>query len=297
MQRNIVQRRAIDQGLVTDTIHPILRRIYAARGVQSEADLDYSLHNLAAPEQLKGMTQAVQLLEQAICSKKHILIIGDFDTDGATSCALAIKILRQLQVATVDYLVPNRFEHGYGLSPEIVQQAHKQQAELIITVDNGISSTEGVKYARDLGMDVLITDHHLAGPTLPDATVIINPNQPGCPFPNKNLAGVGVIFNVMIALRTHLKTQYPDRQYPNLAQVLDLVALGTVADMVPLNYNNRIMVSQGIARIRARQCCPAILALLSALINQKKMYQPRIWYSVLPLNLMQQGALVICPWE
>ena len=229
-------------------------------------ELNCSLERLLPPTQLKGMDTAVTLLSQALQNNKRILIVADFDADGATSCAVAVGALRAFGAADVRYVVPNRFEYGYGLTPEIVAVAARQQPDLIITVDNGISSIEGVAAARARGIAVLITDHHLPGIVLPEADAMVNPNQPGDDFPSKNLAGVGVIFYVMLALRTHLRQTgwFTERGLtePNLARLLDLVALGTIADVVPLDYNNRILIAQGLMRINQGLACPGITALL-----------------------------------
>jgi single-stranded-DNA-specific exonuclease len=213
-----------------------------------------------------GVDEAAKLLFEAIKDDQSIIIVGDYDADGATSTALAMRGLVSLGAQNVSYIVPNRFEFGYGLTPEIVDLAQKSTPKLIITVDNGISSIAGVQCARDLGIDVLVTDHHLPGHELPNANVIVNPNQPSDDFASKSLAGVGVMFYVLIALRTYMRQrdwfQHKDLPEPNFAELLDLVALGTVADVVPLDRNNRILVEQGLRRIRAGQCCPGILALL-----------------------------------
>jgi single-stranded-DNA-specific exonuclease len=244
---------------------PLLARIYAARGIASPAALDYSLDKLVPHTALGGIDAACELLAERIETGATILIVGDFDADGATSTALAVRALRALGAANVGYLVPNRFEYGYGLTPEIVALAAARAPALIVTVDNGISSHDGVAAARSSGIDVLITDHHLAGDTLPDANAIVNPNVPGDGFPSKALAGVGVMFYVLIALRSLLRTRgwFACRglQEPNLAQYLDLVALGTVADLVPLDVNNRVLVAQGIKRLRAARGVPGIAAL------------------------------------
>ena len=244
---------------------PFLRRIYAARGVRSEAELDNSLSGLLAPKLLSGIETAVERLNLALRDKQRILIVGDFDADGATSCALGVLVLRALG-ANVDYLVPNRFEYGYGLTPEIVQEALALHPDLLITVDNGVSSIAGVDEANAAGVDVLITDHHLPGEQLPDAVAIVNPNQPACDYPSKALAGVGVLFSVLAALRGSLREKNWFEQNginePNLAEFLDLVALGTVADVVPLDHNNRILVAQGLARMRNGSMRPGIRALL-----------------------------------
>lgn len=247
-------------------IHPVLAKIYVARGVQSPEQLVRSLQGLHKPR-LKGLEDALALLERALREKKRILVVGDFDADGATSTVLALRVLRAMG-ATVDYLVPNRFTYGYGLTPEIVALAQATKSpDLIVTVDNGISSIDGVMAANALGMQVLITDHHLPGAVLPDAAAIINPNQPGCEFPSKHLAGVGVVFYLFSRLRTQLKERgwFDEINLPEpvMADYLDLVALGTVADVVPLDANNRVLVHQGLARIRAGRCRPGITALLA----------------------------------
>lgn len=247
-------------------LHPVLARIYAARHVVSAEELEHSLDRLYPPELLKGIDTAVDLLASSIVNNQRILVVADFDADGATSCAVALRALKAMGAQQVSYVVPNRFEYGYGLTPEIVTLAAEQAPNLLITVDNGISSIDGVRAAHELGMSVLITDHHLPASQLPPADAIVNPNQPGDTFPSKNLAGVGVIFYVMMALRGHLRQRgwfsNSDHKQPNLAQLLDLVALGTVADVVTLDYNNRILVGQGLARINANRMCAGIRALL-----------------------------------
>ena len=244
---------------------PLLTRLYAARGVQSAADLDKGLARLIPYQQMKGMTAAVELLVQGLQQGQRMLIVGDFDADGATASTVGLLGLRMLGAAHVDYLVPNRFEYGYGLTPEIVAVALEREPQLLITVDNGISSVEGVAAAKAAGLTVLVTDHHLPGAELPAADAIVNPNQPGCEFPSKAMAGVGVMFYVLLALRAHLReigwfdAQRPE---PNLGELLDLVALGSVADVVPLDANNRILVHQGLARIRAGRARPGLRAIL-----------------------------------
>lgn len=244
----------------------MLSRIYSSRDILSVDELNLSLSRLIPTEQLKGIDAAVDVLVKGLQDQKRFLIVGDFDADGATSSALSVRALRLLGAQHVDYLVPNRFEYGYGLTPEIVKVASELKPDILITVDNGISSIEGVRAARAHGMQVVVTDHHLPGNELPDADAIVNPNQPDDDFPSKNLAGVGVIFYVMLALRVRLRKESWFEQQkipePNLATLLDLVALGTVADVVPLDYNNRILVDQGLRRIRAGKCCPGISALL-----------------------------------
>ncbi|CAA0123357.1 Single-stranded-DNA-specific exonuclease RecJ [Halioglobus japonicus] len=245
-------------------IHPLLARVYSARGIDSSAQLDLGLARLLPPGELLHADAAATLLADALDTDQRIVVVGDFDADGATSTTLVVSALRAFGARHVDYLVPNRFEYGYGLTPEIVALAARDNPDLIITVDNGISSLEGVAAASALGITTLITDHHLAGRELPQAAVIVNPNQPGCAFPSKALAGVGVIFYIMLALRAELRERgwFAQRAEVNLAQYLDLVALGTVADVVPLDRNNRILVAEGLRRIRAGHCRPGILALL-----------------------------------
>lgn len=246
----------------------LLQRIYAARGVHSDKELQKQLASLPTPGAFKGIDAAVELLWNTLQAQKSITIVGDFDCDGATSTALAILALNAFGFHAVNYLVPNRFEYGYGLTPEIVELAAQNQPDLIITVDNGISSLDGVKAARTHGIQVLITDHHLPGRELPEADAIVNPNQPGCEFPSKNLAGVGVIFYLMSALRAKLRAEnwFAERhiEEPAMATWLDLVALGTVADVVPLDHVNRILVHQGLQRLRTGRARPGILALMAA---------------------------------
>lgn len=245
---------------------PLLTRLYAARGVQSAEELDKGLARLIPYQQLKGVDAAVELLVDALEKGQRILYVGDFDADGATASSVGVLALRMLGAAWVDYLVPNRFEYGYGLTPEIVAVALEKRPELLVTVDNGISSIDGVAAAKAAGLRVLVTDHHLPGPELPAADAIVNPNQPGCDFPSKAMAGVGVIFYVMLALRARLRERgwFAARGIaePNLAELLDLVSLGSVADVVPLDANNRILVHQGLARIRAGRARPGLRALL-----------------------------------
>lgn len=260
----------------SDDIPSFLKKIYAARGV-SETQLSLGLNNLLTPK-FDQLNDALAILEQALLAQQRVLIIGDFDCDGATASVVAVKSLRMMGAKYVDFLVPNRFEHGYGLSPEIVKLAIKEkQPDLIITVDNGISSFEGAKLAKSSGIQVIITDHHLPSDTLPEASAIINPNLKGCEFLSKNLAGVGVCFYLFSALKTHLnKTQYFAKNsvpLPDLRTVLDLVALGTVADVVRLDQNNRILIDQGIKRIQAKQCAPGILALLEIANRQAQTLQ------------------------
>lgn len=244
---------------------PLLRRLYAARGVTSDEQLSYTLKHLVSPLSLRGVDRAVELLAEAIRDQQTVMVLGDFDADGATSTSVAVLGLGMLGLQSVDFRVPSRFADGYGLTPGIIYrlQEEGELPDLLITVDNGISAHEGVRAARELGVRTIITDHHLAGETLPEADAIVNPNQPGCPFLSKNAAGVGVIFYVLTALRKELREQgrLPEPE-PNLGTLLDLVALGTVADVVPLDHNNRIFVEQGLRRIRQGQARPGILALL-----------------------------------
>jgi single-stranded-DNA-specific exonuclease len=245
-------------------IHPVLARLYAARMVTTPTQLEYGLKHLLPYQDLTGIEAATDLLLTALQQQQRVLVVGDFDVDGATSTTLALEALRMFGLEQVDYLVPNRFKFGYGLTPEIVAVAAESRPDLIITVDNGISSLTGVAAANERGIRVLITDHHLAGASLPAAAAIVNPNQPGDTFGSKALPGVGVIFYVMLALRARLRELdwFAETEEPNLASLLDLVALGTVADVVPFDYNNRILVAQGMARVRAGHCRPGIRALL-----------------------------------
>lgn len=264
MQKTIRRRAYATAEPLSADLPPLLDRIYRSRGVRSAQELEHRLAHLHHP-QLKGLDRAVELLADAVEADANIVIVGDFDADGATSCALAVSALRAMGLTSVDFLVPNRFEYGYGLTPEIVQVAAAMGPDVIVTVDNGISSIEGVKAAQELGIAVVVTDHHLPGEQLPQADAIVNPNQPGCEFPSKHLAGVGVIFYVMNGLRAELRARNwfgPHRPEPKMANFLDLVALGTVADVVPLDYNNRILVAQGLKRIRAGMARPGILAML-----------------------------------
>ncbi|MCW8980777.1 MAG: single-stranded-DNA-specific exonuclease RecJ, partial [Altibacter sp.] len=245
----------------------VLNRVYVNRHIQSESELDYSISKLLPFEKLKGISEAALLMSDAIKNNSKIVIVGDFDVDGATSTTVAVKALHSMGAKNVEFLVPNRFEFGYGLTPEIVQVAiDRFNPDIIITVDNGISSIEGVKAAKEHNLKVIVTDHHLPAKTLPEADAIVNPNQPGDEFPSKMLAGVGVIFYTMLALRSLLREQgwFKEQNIsePNLAELLDLVALGTIADVVPLDYNNRILVSQGLARIRSGHVSTGIKALI-----------------------------------
>lgn len=267
--RQIIRRRPGGQPFQEDSpasVHPLLRRVLENRGVGSLKDLDHSLARLHPPELLKDADLAADLLAQALARKQKIIIAGDYDTDGATASVVGILGLQAMGARNVGYMVPNRFEYGYGLSPGFAEVLISARPDLVVTVDNGISSVEGVGLLRKAGIKVIVTDHHLAGKQLPDASAIVNPNQPGCRFPSRALAGVGVMFYVLLALRAKLRQDNWFGQsalaVPNLAELLDLVALGTVADLVPLDHNNRILVARGIARIQRQRCRPGLLAIL-----------------------------------
>ncbi|GMG89479.1 single-stranded-DNA-specific exonuclease RecJ [Cupriavidus metallidurans] len=253
------------KALAASGLHPTLARILSARGVAQPSELATDLPELAPPASMKGIGHAAEYLADAIAANRKLLIVADYDCDGATACAVGVRGLRMLG-ARVDYIVPNRFEYGYGLTPEIVELAARQHPDAIVTVDNGIASVDGVAAANARGIDVVVTDHHLPGETLPDAAVIVNPNQPGCEFPSKNLAGVGVMFYVLLALRAELRRRgvYTQATQPPLQTLLDLVALGTVADVVKLDTNNRILVAQGLKRMRAGRMHPGVAALFRA---------------------------------
>jgi single-stranded-DNA-specific exonuclease len=249
------------------SLHPVLKRIYANRHINSLAQIDYSLDRLASYKQLKDIDAAANIVADAVINDQQILIVGDYDADGATSTAVVVRALNSFGGAKVNYLVPNRFEYGYGLTPEIVDVAREFSPEILITVDNGISSIEGVNAAKRNNIKVVVTDHHLAGQQLPDADAIVNPNQPGCEFSSKSIAGVGVAFYLMLAVRAALRDRgwfNAQRPAPNMADLLDLVALGTVADVVPLDENNRILVEQGIRRMRGGKARAGIRALFRA---------------------------------
>ncbi|MBL6694956.1 MAG: single-stranded-DNA-specific exonuclease RecJ [Luminiphilus sp.] len=263
----VIERRqgAISPALRDAFLPRALKQIYANRGVDNLNDISLPLNQLLPPSALKGAQEAAEMLADAIEFQASVVVVGDFDADGATSCALAVSLLKQMGLEEVTYLVPNRFEFGYGLTPEIVGIAAQYQPDVLMTVDNGIASIDGVMAARMLGMSVIVTDHHLPGAELPEADIIVNPNQPGCSFPSKALAGVGVMFYVLTALRAELRQrgwfQTMGIEMPNLADALDLVALGTVADVVPLDKNNRTLVAAGIARMRAGRARPGVEAL------------------------------------
>ncbi|RUM28312.1 MAG: single-stranded-DNA-specific exonuclease RecJ [Alteromonas sp.] len=261
-----IVRREVTGASLSSDLHPVIDRIYRGRNIANLDDLENGLKGLTHFNVLKGMPQAAQILANAVVQNKRIIIVGDFDADGATSTSVCILALRAMGYQNVDFLVPNRFDFGYGLSVPIVDEAAKQGAEVIVTVDNGISCIDGVTHAKSLGMQVVVTDHHLPGDVLPPADAIVNPNQPGCEFPSKNLAGVGVAFYIMLALKAELQQQGHFEKAglapPNLASLLDIVAVGTVADVVVLDKNNRILVHQGLQRIRAGKCRPGIKALV-----------------------------------
>ena len=262
----ITRRVASSECSLPDSIHPVMRRIFAARNISSLRELDYSLTNLLPFGRLKNIHAAAGLLMDAIRKDKRILVVADYDADGATACAVALRGLALLGARQVVYMVPDRVKHGYGLSTDVVQQALEFEPDLLVTVDNGISSLAGVDSARSAGVDVLITDHHLPGKELPAANVIVNPNQPGDKFPSKCIAGVGVMFYVLLAVRAGLRDanwfEGQGLRTPNFAPLLDLVALGTIADVVELDFNNRILVGQGLKWIRARRCSQGIMALI-----------------------------------
>ncbi len=266
MTLHIVRRPLSDGGALPDSLHPKLRQIYASRGITQIQELERGAKGLLHYQALQGTNAAVELLANAMAAGQRIIVVGDFDADGATSTSLMMLALTMLGSRNHQYLVPNRFDFGYGLSPQIVDVAAEQGADLIVTVDNGISCFAGVDRAKELGLKVIVTDHHLAAERLPNADAIVNPNQPSCSFPSKNLAGVGVAFYLLLALRAYLQSRGWFEQQglplPNLASLLDIVALGTVADVVPLDANNRILVHQGLQRIRSGQCRPGIQAML-----------------------------------
>lgn len=289
MKQVSIHRRSVpgERFPIFDEVPAALARIYAARGIQSKEQLGRNLRELLPDTEMKGMAAAVSRLVRAIRANESIMIVGDFDCDGATSTAVAVLGLRMMGAGKVDYLVPNRFEYGYGLSPEIVDVAFTQSPSLLVTVDNGISSVEGVARAKQLGMDVVVTDHHLAGRIIPDAVAIVNPNQPGCEFKAKSTCGVGVIFYVMIALRRALQAEnwfsLNGIALPNLASLLDLVALGTVADVVALEHNNRTLVYQGLQRIRAGHARPGLLALIEiAGRRQERLVASDLGFAIAP---------------
>lgn len=287
MTQKKIKRRTENSIPIQSSLHPLLHRIYGSRGISSLNELERGLEHLLPFHDLLGMDDAVQLLASAISHQEKILIVGDFDADGATSTAVAIHALRGFGAKSIDYLVPNRFAFGYGLTPELVQVAKTFDPSIIITVDNGIANHAGVDLAKKLGIKVIVTDHHLPAETLPLADAIVNPNQPNDVFGSKNIAGVGVIFYVMLALRRYLHEQnwFQEQNItaPNMSRLLDLVALGTVADVVPLDHNNRILVYQGLRRIRAGHCVPGITALLEISgRNQRNITASDLGFAVAP---------------
>ncbi|HHF3692801.1 TPA: single-stranded-DNA-specific exonuclease RecJ [Haemophilus influenzae] len=260
--KKLIKRREIPVGNSVST-HPLLDRLYRARHIKNTKELDRTLKSMLNPNQLYGIDQAVNLLVEVYQQQQKIVIVGDFDADGATSTALSVLALRQLGFSDVDYLVPNRFEQGYGLSIPVAEMALEKGVQLLMTVDNGVSSFEGIAFLKEKGIRVLVTDHHLPPETLPPADAIVNPNLSQCHFPSKSLAGVGVAFYLMLAVRAKFRELgiFTAETQPNFTDLLDLVALGTVADVVPLDQNNRILAYQGLMRIRARRCRPGIIAL------------------------------------
>lgn len=260
--KKLIKRREIPVGNSVST-HPLLDRLYRARHIKNTKELDRTLKSMLNPNQLYGIDQAVNLLVEAYQQQQKIVIVGDFDADGATSTALSVLALRQLGFSDVDYLVPNRFEQGYGLSISVAEMAIEKGVQLLMTVDNGVSSFEGIAFLKEKGIRVLVTDHHLPPETLPPADAIVNPNLSQCHFPSKSLAGVGVAFYLMLAVRAKFRELgiFTAETQPNFTDLLDLVALGTIADVVPLDQNNRILAYQGLMRIRARHCRPGIIAL------------------------------------
>ncbi len=286
--RRIIRRPAAQPSPhLPQDLHPLLRRLYMSRGITRADELERTLQYLPSASLLSGIDDGVDLLAEQVKRQGHILIVADYDADGATSCALAMRALKRLGATQLSYLVPNRFEYGYGLTPEIVDLAAKSSPDLIVTVDNGISSVDGVAHANQRGIPVLVTDHHLPGNQLPDAAALINPNLPSDRFPSKQLAGVGVIFYLMLALRSYLRKVgwfgLQQIKEPNMADLLDLVALGTVADVVTLDHTNRILVEQGVRRIRAGACCPGITALIErAKRNPARLVASDLGFSIAP---------------
>ncbi|MEW6998445.1 single-stranded-DNA-specific exonuclease RecJ [Colwelliaceae bacterium BS250] len=287
MHKTINRRPIVATEHLSADIHPTLKQIYASRGISDKLQLEYAAKHMHNPKQLLGLDVASELLFQAIKANKRIIVVGDFDADGATSSALMMEGLQLLGSHNHDFIVPNRFEYGYGLTPEISELAVAKGAEVIVTVDNGISCISGVAKAKELGCMVIVTDHHLPGESLPNADAIVNPNQRGCEFPSKALAGVGVAFYLMLALRQVMREQdwfaTKNISEPNLAQLLDLVALGTVADVVSLDQNNRILVAQGLKRIRGGVTRPGIQALIEISgKNQHKLVASDFGFGIAP---------------
>ena len=268
MKPRIERRPAFVVGTWPESVHPVLQRVYAARGIKSPAEIEHRLAALLAPQSLGGIGRACELMEEALRNDARIVVVGDFDCDGATGTAVALRGLRMLGAQNLDYAVPNRFRHGYGLTPLLVEELRDRHPDVLITVDNGVAANTGVAAAKALGMQVIVTDHHLPGTTLPAADAIVNPNLDGDEFPSKALAGVGVMFYLLLALRSHLRERgwFAERGIaePDLGVLLDMVALGTVADLVPLDRNNRIFVDAGLKRIRGGRACAGINALLDS---------------------------------
>lgn len=266
MYTEIKPRERVDDSHLPSSLHPVIKQLYAARGVKAAFELDNSAATLHDFKLFKDIELASQILAQALAEQAKILIVGDFDADGATSTAVLMEGLAQFGFLHVDYLVPDRFSLGYGLSPALAEQIVSLSPDLVITVDNGISCIRGVEIVKQAGIKVIVTDHHLQGDVLPNADAIVNPNRFDCEFPSKSIAGVGVAFYLLIALRHYLRLQNyfteQNKPIPNLASLLDIVALGTVADVVALDANNRTLVHQGLARIRSGQTRPGIQALI-----------------------------------
>ncbi|OOF53357.1 single-stranded-DNA-specific exonuclease RecJ [Rodentibacter trehalosifermentans] len=280
----LIKRRALPEGHSVSE-NALLDRLYRARHIQHSQELDRTLKSMLNPNHLYGIEQGVDLLVKAYQTQKKIVIVGDFDADGATSTALSVLALRQLGFQNIDYLVPNRFEQGYGLSIPVAEMAREKGVELLMTVDNGVSSLEGVAFLKEKGVQVLVTDHHLPPECLPPADAIVNPNLAQCGFPSKSLAGVGVAFYLMLALRAKFREMgiFNEKTQPNFSELLDLVALGTVADVVPLDQNNRILVHQGLMRIQAKYCRPGIIALAEvANRNLEQMSTSDLGFSIGP---------------
>ncbi|OOF39791.1 single-stranded-DNA-specific exonuclease RecJ [Rodentibacter rarus] len=280
----LIKRREVPKGHSVSE-NALLDRLYRARHIQHPQELDRTLKSMLNPNRLYGIEQGVDLLVKAYQTQKKIVIVGDFDADGATSTALSVLALRQLGFQNIDYLVPNRFEQGYGLSIPVAEMAREKGVELLMTVDNGVSSLEGVAFLKEKGVQVLVTDHHLPPECLPPADAIVNPNLAQCGFPSKSLAGVGVAFYLMLALRAKFREMgiFNEKTQPNFSELLDLVALGTVADVVPLDQNNRILVHQGLMRIQAKYCRPGIIALAEvANRNLEQMSTSDLGFSIGP---------------
>ncbi|VEI45317.1 single-stranded-DNA-specific exonuclease RecJ [Actinobacillus equuli] len=296
MQKLIKQRSKLTSIKLSE--HPLLNRLYQSRGISSPQELERTLQFLHRPNQLANIDAAIELLVEAYKQQSRIIIVGDFDADGATSTALAILALRQLGFENVDYLIPDRFSQGYGLSLAVAEMVLAKGTDIVMTVDNGISSFEGIDLLKEHGIKVLVTDHHLPAENLPNADAMVNPNLADCTFPSKSLAGVGVAFYVMLALRGRMRELgcFKEKE-PNLAELLDLVALGTVADVVPLDHNNRILVHQGLNRIRSGHCRAGIRALAEVSKRDLSALQASdLGFAIAP-RLNAAGRLEICHWE